>query len=133
MNNTPTDPTDLVGLLVALIATIASPELARLVGPYMAIFIVSCAGAAFSASGTNSKMAAWSAARYIFIRVFVALAVTVTVAEAVQAMWPAFRPRVTLIPLAFVIGCIGDFNKVRDWAAAKFDRILTRKIDGDSK
>lgn len=125
MNN---DPVDLVALLVAAITIIASPEIARLAGPYMAIFIVACAGAAFSASG-GDKMTAFETIKYIAIRVLIALALTVALAEGLQAMWPAMKPRITLTPLAFLIGAVRDFAAVRDWVVEKLKTLANRKID----
>lgn len=125
MNN---DPVDLVALLVAAISIVASPEIARLAGPYMAIFIVACAGAAFSASG-GDKMTAGETIKYMAVRVLIALAVTVSLAELLQTVWPAMKPRITLIPLAFGIGAIRDFAAVRDWVVDKLKSIVQRKIE----
>ncbi len=122
------DPVDLVGLLIAALAMVSSKEIAELVGPYMAIFILACAGAAFSASG-GEKMTAWETIKFMAVRVLIALAITVSMAELLQKVWPAFSPRITLIPLAFCIGAIRDFAGLRDWVVDKLKFIANRKID----
>lgn len=122
------DPVDLVGLLIAALALVSSKEIAELVGPYMAIFILACAGAAFSASG-GDKMSAIETLKYMAVRVLIALAVTVSMAELLQKVWPAITPRVSLIPLAFCIGAIRDFASLRDWVVDKLKTLVNRKID----
>jgi hypothetical protein len=130
MNN---EPVDLVGLLISIVALVASPEIAHLVGPYMAIFVLACAGAAFSASGTASTMRPLAVVWYVGIRVLLALAITVSLAELVQSFWPSMKPRITLVPLAFGIGCIRNFNAVRDWLAERLKGFVGRKLDSAEK
>lgn len=127
------DPLDLVALMVALVAFIASREVAQAAGPYAAIAILACAGAALCLSGTEDHMTPLEGGWFIFVRVFIAVAVTVAIAEIVAKVFPDLRPRYTLAPIAFGIGWIRDYNAVRSWLGGLLDRLLTKKVDESGK
>src|SRR6185369_3806599 len=78
-----TDPLDLVGLLIALFAFVVRKEIAATVGPDAAVIVLACAGAAVARSG-HEKMSAREACWYVTWRAFVAVAVTVMLAELLQ-------------------------------------------------
>lgn len=124
------DPVDLITLLGALLAFIVSKEIAAIVSPYAGICVCACAGAAVSISGTDRKMTVPEAAWYVSMRVVVAIAVTVALAEVLNAVASWAKPRYTLIPLAFGIGWIKDYNSVRSWFGSIIDRFASRKADG---
>lgn len=123
------DPLDLVGLLVAVFAFVVSKEIAATVGPYAAILVLACAGAAISLSG-HEKMRARDACWYVTWRAFVAIAVTVMLAELVQIGFAQLKPRYTIAPIAFLIGWIKDYNEILRSASALIGRVLQRKADG---
>lgn len=126
------EPVDVVSLLVAIIAIIASKEVAHLVGPYAAICVLACAGSALALSGHEEELTNGKAIWFILVRVMVAVTLTVAVAEMLQNIVPWMKPRYTLVPLAFGIGWIRDYTEIRSWLGRTIDRITTRKID-DSK
>lgn len=126
------EPTDLVNLFIALFAILVSKELALLIGPYAAIVVLACAGAALSLSGTEKELNAWQATWYVSIRVLAAVVLTVSFAELLQNFAPWAKPRYTLIPVAFGIGWIRDFESVRTWFGSVIDRVTSKGI-GDGK
>lgn len=121
------DPPDVVSLLIALVAIIASKEIAHLVGPYAAIVVLACAGASLSLSGSEEQFTGAKAIVYIGVRVLVAVVLTVTLAELLQVAMPWLKPRYTLVPLAFGIGWIRDYSAVREWIGRVIDGIVNRK------
>lgn len=125
------NPIDLVGLLIALLAFAFSKDVAAIVGPYAAIVILASAGAALSLSGHEEHFAPFRAFIYVLIRILVAVTLTVALAELLQHFVPSFAPRFTLVPLAFGIGWIRDYDAVRQWCAGIIARVVGRKVDGD--
>lgn len=123
-------PIDLVGLLIALLAFVFGKEMAAIVGPYAAIVILASAGAALSLSGHEEHFEPWRAAWYVAVRILIAVTLTVALAELVQHFVPALLPRFTLIPLAFAIGWIRDYDAVRRWCGDTIARVIGRKVDG---
>ena len=126
----PTEPLDLVSLLIALLAFIVSKDVAIAVGPYASIVILACAGAGISLSGNDRKMEFWPACWYVFIRVLLAVCLTISLAEVLQYFFPKLMPRYTLVPLAFALGWIRDYDSVRAWFASKISKKVDRSIDG---
>ena len=126
------EPLDLVSLLIAMIAVIASKEIAFMVGPYAAIVVLAFSGAALSLSGTEEQMGYKSAIWYVSIRVLAAVVLTVAIAELLQQVIPWAKPRTTLIPLAFAIGWIKDYGSVRSFFGSVISRFAAKKV-GDNE
>lgn len=124
-----TDPVDIITLLVALLALVTSREIAHTVSPYAAIMVLACAGAALSLSGNEKPMTTLQASVYVSVRVGVAIVLTVSIAEGLQLIAPWAKPRYTLIPLAFAIGWIRDYETVRTWFGDMITRFTVKKID----
>ncbi len=122
------EPADLIALLVALLSLIASKEVAALIGPYAAIFLLACAGAALSLSGNEKEMPPIKAVWYVTVRIMVAIALTGALAELLQNIAPWMKPRYTLVPLAFGIGFIRDYESVRKWAGSVVTRFTDRGL-----
>lgn len=125
----PNEPLDVIALLVALLTFVTSREVATILGPYAAIVVASCAGAAISLSGNDRDMTLRAASWYIAVRVLLAFILTVAMAKGIEA-GTGWKAGVTLIPLAFGIGWIRDYDGVRSWAGGVIDKFLSRKADG---
>lgn len=123
------EPSDLLTLLVALIALITGREVAALIGPYAAIMVLACAGAGVALSGVDKHMTNWEAARYVSFRVLVAVCFTVAAAELVQQWFAWAKPRYTLMPLAFIIGWVRDYNAIAKSVAEAIAGVFKRKTD----
>lgn len=127
------DPQDVVSLLVALVALIASKEIAHLVGPYAAIVVLACAGASLSLSGHEDQFTYGKALIFVAVRVMVAVVLTVTLAELLEKVVPWASPRHTLVPLAFGIGWIRDYRPVREFFGDIIRRIVAKKVGDEQK
>jgi len=127
------EPVDFVALVIALIAMITSVEVAQVIGPYASIVVLACAGAALSLSTNGKEMTTTQAVGYVSLRVVLAVSLTVALAELLQKFVPWLNPRYTLIPLAFGIGWIRDYDTVRSWFGSVIDRLFTKRIDSDGK
>ena len=125
-------PPDFLEFVLAIIAWIASREVAATVGPYAAIIVLACAGAALSLSGTQGQLKYTNALLYIGIRAMVAIVLTVTLAELLQKVVPWASPRYTLTPIAFAIGWIKDYNSVRAWLGGLIDRWANKRVDDNA-
>lgn len=127
------DPPDLMALLVVLLTAITTQEVARAVGPYAAIFVASCGGAALKLSeikyqpGTELPLNRWFACRYILVRILLATVITVTVANLLQIVAPWAKPQYTLIPIALVLGY--DYKVTFNWIGALMDKWANRQIE----
>lgn len=124
-----TEPSDLLTLLVALIAMITGREVAALIGPYAAIMVLACAGAGVALSGVDKQMNNLEAIRYVSFRVLVAVCFTVGLAELVQQWFAWAKPRYTLMPLAFLIGYVKDYNVVAKSVSDAVAGVFKRKTD----
>jgi uncharacterized membrane protein YGL010W len=129
------DPVDLIGLFVALFALAVSKEVAALLGPYAAIIVLACAGAAVSLSSTDKVMTAGKACWYVTWRVLLAVAVTVSAAQILEALLPEraaliLKPRYTIAPIAFFLGWFPNINDALTWAVGIAKRLFERKTDG---
>lgn len=118
------EPLDIISLLMLVLATITSRELAQAVGPYAAIGITAWAGAMFSLTSCNKKMTNRQAAWYVAARIVLAVLLTVSLAEILHSLWPSARPRYTLPPLAFCIGWVGDFERVKRWLVVGLEKLI---------
>lgn len=120
-------PPDLIGLLVILFAGVASQEIANATASYFAILMLATAGAFLALSSEPEPRPALSALNFICVRVFVAIVLTVSVAELFHRLLPWAVPRYTLIPIAFLIGWTVDFNAVRSAVGSFLSRILDKR------
>lgn len=127
------DPPDVVSLLVALVALIASKELAHLVGPYAAIVVLAAAGASLSLSGHDEEITGAQAFIYVSVRVLVAASLTVALAELLQLAVPWAKPRYTLVPLAFGIGWIRDYREVGTMIGDIITNIIKKRAGDERK
>lgn len=125
----PTDPVDLMGFLVALLLLVTSNEIAQAVGPMAAIIVAASAGAAISISGHEQEMRALRAMWYVTVRVMVAVALSSSVSWAIHKAtgWDA---RTMLVPVAFGLGWIRDYDELRKRVGVVLGRVFTRKLDG---
>jgi len=123
------EPVDFVALIIALFAMVTSVEIAQIIGPYASIMVLACAGAALSLSTNGKEMTTSQAVAYVSLRVVLAVALTVALAELLQKFVPWLNPRYTLIPLAFGIGWIRDYDTVRNWIGGIIDRLTTKRVD----
>jgi hypothetical protein len=125
------DPADVVALLVALLAYVTSREVAHLLGPYAAIIVSASAGSALSLSATEKVMARWwQPMSYIVIRVGVAMVLTVAIAELAHSQMPELQTRSLLVPLAFGIGWMSDYNAVMRWIGAAIKKVIPGWLAG---
>ena len=125
----PSDPPDLVGVVIALLAFIVSKEVATTFGPYAAIMMLATAGASLSLSGSEENMGPWKAAWFVAIRVLLAIVITISFAELLQNLAPWLKPRYTMSPIAFGIGWIRDYNQIRAWFGRMIELFTTKRID----
>jgi len=114
---------DVVGLFVFIAALIFSSDVAAVVGPYMVIVVAATIGASFKVARRekSSRLGAF----LFFLRV-VGLAVMLTAGAAAMlaAYRPDLEPRVTVAPIALLIGFL-------DWrvALSKVTSILFATLD----
>ena len=120
-------PPDLIGLLIILFAGVASQEIANATASYFAIVMLATAGAFLALSSDPEPRSNWAALNFISVRVFVAVVLTVSVAELFHRLLPWATPRYTLIPIAFLIGWTVDFNAIRSWLGGFLSRVFDKK------
>lgn len=125
----PSEPLDLVSVIIAVLAFVVSKDVAATVGPYGAIVVLACAGATLSLSGNEKKMTHGQSIVYVAIRILLAVSLTVSIAELMQHLASWMKPRYTLSPIAFAIGWIKDYDAIRAWFGSVIDRFTSRKID----
>lgn len=118
------EPSDIVALLVALLAFVTSREVAYLLGPYAAIIVASSAGAALSLSSTESPLPKWwQPIVFVSVRVVVAVVLTVAIANAIVT-GTEVKAGLFLIPVAFGIGAIRDYGSVLRWVGAAVKKAI---------
>lgn len=124
---------DPVSVTVALFATLLSPALAAIIGPYAVIFVASTVGAAW-ALGRRDPSAKLGAFGYFLRLNFTALLVTVGVATLAGRWLGHEDPVWMLAPIALVVGGVGDdWPKLLTWIGRL---VINRKLgksnqDGD--
>lgn len=127
------DPPDLMALLIVILTEITTQEVARAAGPYAAIFVASCGGAALKLSGlkispdTGNAMSRLEACKYIAIRVLLATVLSVTAANLLHRFIDWAEPEYTLVPIAFVLGY--DYKVIFSWVGTLMDKWANRQID----
>lgn len=110
---------DVVALATAIAALLFSSEVAWLVGPYMVIVAAAVLGASFALS--RRERTTRSSAVFFMARIAgLAVLLTVSLAEAVNAFRPEWQVRVLVAPIALLVGFVGD-----DWPA-----VLSRTLRG---
>lgn len=124
---------DLLAFLTIILAAITTDQTARAVGPYAAIFVASCGGAALKLSGlkfspdTDNPLTRWEGCKYIAIRVLLATVLTVTAANLLHQIAAWAKPQYTLVPIAFVLGY--DYKVTFSWIGALMDKWANRQIE----
>jgi uncharacterized membrane protein YiaA len=104
---TPQQTPDIIALLIFLGALIFGPEVAAVVGPYVAIIAAAALGASFALS-RREKTTRTDAAKFFAQVVGLAVLITVGLTQVAQAYYPALHGQVLLVPVALIIGYIGD-------------------------
>lgn len=98
---------DFIGLLTFLGSLLFAPAIAAVIGPYVGIIAAAGIGASFTLS-RQEKMSR-SGAFMFFCRVIgVAVLISVGAAKLLQNFVPFLNEVVMLIPVAFLIGLIGE-------------------------
>lgn len=125
------EPQDFIGLVVAVMAALTSKEIAHLVGPYAAMLVLAVAGSGLALSSNDKVMTAFESMRYVSVRVLLAVTLTVSVGELVQAVVPWAKLRYLILPIAFGIGMVKDYRAVVSWAGglirSAFENVLGKK------
>lgn len=104
-----TSPLDIVGLCVFIATLLFAPEVAAVVGPYLAITLAAVVGASFALArrDRSSRLSAF----FFFGRiVLLAILLTVGLAAVANRMYSEIDERLWLAPIALMVGFIGD-----DW------------------
>lgn len=115
--------TDIVTLFTIIAAALFSNEVAAVVGPYVVIIIAASVGASFRLS-MRETMKRLSAVWFFFRQVGLAVIFTGVVAAIVNAYRPDLAPRVTIAPIALVIGYLhwpAVMEKLARWAMGSID------------
>lgn len=114
---------DVVGLFVFIAAMIFSNEVAAVVGPYMVIVVAATLGASFKVA-RREKTTRASAVLFFLRVVGMAVILTVALALVLNSYRPDLSPRVTVAPIALLIGFI-DWP----WALTKIVRGMFAALD----
>lgn len=110
------EPVDFIALMIALLGMLTSQQVAAIAGPYAAIMVLAASGAAVSFSLSDGQFSILQGVWYVSLRVLLAVVLTVSVAEFLTSFVDWLKPRYTIAPLAFAIGCIRDFKKAFEWS-----------------
>jgi len=114
---------DIVGLAIFIAAFIFSPAAAQVVGPYMVIVVAATIGASFKVA-RREKSSRWGAFWFFLRVVGLAVLLTAALAALLNAYRPDLEPRVTVAPIALLIGFL-------DWrvALSKVVAVLFSTLD----
>ncbi|WP_114968552.1 hypothetical protein [Rhodoferax ferrireducens] len=118
MNN---NASDFISLSIFIAALIFSQEAAAIVGPYVAIIAAASIGASF-ALARRDKATRTGAAVFFARVVGLAVLLTVVLAQIASAYYPAIHERLMLIPIALLVGFIGD-----EWPRL-LDKVLAKLL-----
>lgn len=110
MSSPSTTVTDAVGLSVVLVATLFSPAVAEVVGPYVVIAAAAVIGASFGLA-RRPPSSRWAALGYFVRVVGLAILLTVGLSTWIVSRHPEFTQRALLAPVALLIG-FGDWPAV---------------------
>ena len=98
---------DFVAVMTFIASLIFSAEVAAIVGPYVTIAAAASVGASFALA--KRKVGSRAEGRLFFLRtVALALMFTVVLSRIVQAYYPVLTERISLIPIAMLLGFGGD-------------------------
>jgi hypothetical protein len=124
------EPHDFIALVIAIMAAITSKEVANLIGPYAAVIVLALAGSGLALSSYDKVMSAFESLRYVLVRMLLAVTLTVSVAELLQAVIPWAKPRYSMLPIAFGIGMIRDYKAVMTWLGESIKGVVGKKLNG---
>lgn len=115
--------------MVALLALLLGPAVAKIVGPYAIIIIGASTGAAWALSRRDprSRLNAF----WFFVRLNVtALLLSVPLAMLARHWGAPVDPQWLIVPIAILIGGVGDdWPKVGRFVVERMGRLVDRKID----
>jgi hypothetical protein len=120
---------DIVGVAVFIAALLFSSEVAAVVGPYMVIVVAATLGASFKVA-RREKTTRTSAVLFFLRVVGMAVLFTSAVAAALNTYRPELSPRVTVAPIALLIGFVDwpwALTKVVGWGVSLLDRVVGGK------
>ena len=120
---------DIVALFTLIAALIFSNEVAGIVGPYMVIVVAATLGASFKVA-RREKSTRTSAVLFFLRVVGMAVIFTAGFAAALNAYRPDLSPRVTVAPIALLIGFVDwpfVLGKVVGWGASVLERMAGGK------
>ena len=115
--------TDSVGLSIVLAASIFSPEVAAVIGPYVLIAVASVIGGSFALARRppSSRMGAV----FFFLRAAgLATLLTVGVSVLLAGQYPSLSERALLAPIAMLIGFV-DFGALLSSASKTIVRMIS--------
>ncbi len=120
----PPSITDVVGLFVFVAAVVFSPDVAAVVGPYMAIIVTASIGASFSLA--RREKSSRTGAVFFFVRICgLAALLTVGMSVMLAGVHTSLSERALLAPIAFGIGLVGDdWPSVGKWAGGKISSLI---------
>lgn len=124
------EPHDFIALVIAIMAAITSKEVANLIGPYAAVIVLALAGSGLALSSYDKVLSAFESFRYVMVRMLLAVTLTVSVAELLQAVIPWAKPRYSMLPIAFGIGMIRDYKAVMTWLGESIKGVVGKKLNG---
>ena len=120
---------DFVALCTFIAALIFSTEVAAVVGPYMVIVIAATLGASFKVA-RREKSTRTSAVLFFLRVVGMAVVFTSGLAAGLNVYRPDLSPRVTVAPIALLIGFVDwpwALGKVVGWVFTALDRVVGSK------
>ena len=120
---------DIFGVAVLIAALLFSSEVAAVVGPYMVIVVAATLGASFKVA-RREKTTRTSAVLFFLRVVGMAVLFTSGLAAALNAYRPELSPRVTVAPIALLIGFVDwpwALGKVVELGFAALQRIFGGK------
>lgn len=118
--------TDPVSVMVTFLAAYLSPAVSAALGPYAVIFLASAAGASWSL-GRQEPMTNLRGSLFFARVVITACVLTSSIAAGLHQMYDSVTAEWSFVPIAFVIGLIGDdWGKVRTSIVDFVTRWLSR-------
>lgn len=122
------DPVDVITLFTVLLALVTSPDIAKLLAPYSGIVLAAVAGSGACLYEKREVMLALNALWYVAMRILLAVTLTVALAEGLQYIFQKAEPRLWVIPIAFLIGYVRDYEQVQ--RVGKFYRFVRNLLGG---